>query len=74
MAFTIEEEKILKLIVAEMKSKIKLNAVNLTMGNEIRSEFNVIDTSIRKTYEPIYLPLEADVQTAQDLLKAEAEK
>ena len=24
--------------------------------------------------EPIYLPLEADVQTAQDLLKAEAEK
>ena len=74
MAFTIEEEKILKLVVADLKAKAKLNAVNLSMGTEIRSEFKTIDTSIRKTYEPIYLPLEADVQTAQDLLKAEAEK
>ena len=74
MAFTVEEEKILKLVVVDLKAKAKLASVNLTMGNEIRTEFNTIDTSIRKTYEPIYLPLEADVKTAQDALKAEIEK
>jgi len=74
MSLTVEEEKILKLVVADLKAKAKLAAVNLSMGTEIRAEFKTIDTTIRKTYEPIYLLLEADVQTTQDLLKAEAEK
>ena len=73
MALTLEEEKILKLIVADIKAKAKLASVNLTMGNEIRAEFKIIDTTIRKTYEPTYLALEANVKTAQDALKAELE-
>ena len=73
MAFTVEEEKILKLIVAEVKAKVKLNIANLIMGNEIRAEFSVIDTRIRAEHEPTITPLEIAVKTAQDNLKAEFE-
>ena len=72
--FTVEEEKILKLMAALEKAKTKLNIANLIMGNEIRTEFSVIDTRIRAEHEPTITPLEADVKTAQDALKAECEK
>ena len=71
MAFTVEEEKILKLWAAKVKAEIKLNIANVIMGNEIRAEFSVIDTRIRAEHEPTIAPLQADVKTAQDNLKAE---
>ena len=71
MAFTVEEERILKLVVAEVKARMKLNIANKVMGDEIRAEFSVIDTRIRAEHEPTITPLEADVKTAQDNLKAE---
>ena len=71
MAFTQEEERILKLIVADVKAKAILARENLAMGTEIRAEFSTIDIRIRKEYEPIITPLEDDVKTAQDNLKAE---
>ena len=74
MAFTVEEEKILKLIVAEVKAKVKLNIANIIMGNEIRAEFSVIDTRIRAEHEPTITPLQADVKTAKDALVAEINK
>lgn len=69
--FTFEEEKILKLVVADVKAKAKLNKANVIMGNEIRAEFKTIDERIRAEHEPTITPLEVDVKTAQDNLKAE---
>lgn len=74
MAFTLEEEKILKLVAADVKAKTKLNIANVIMGNEIRAEFSVIDTRIRAEHEPTITPLEADVKTAKDALVAEIDK
>lgn len=71
--FSVEEEKILKLIAAEIKARMRLNIANKTMGDEIRAEFSVIDARIRAEHEPTITPLEADVKTAQDNLKAEFE-
>ena len=71
--FTVEEERMLKLMIADVKARIKLNIANVIMGNEIRAEFSVIDTRIRKEHEPTITPLEADVKTAQDNLKVEFE-
>ena len=71
MAFTVEEERILKLMVAEVKARMKLNIANKVMAVEIQAEFSVIDTRIRAEHEPTITPLEADVKTAQDNLKAE---
>lgn len=73
MALTTEEEKILKLMTAEVKARQKLNIVNQTMGEAIRAEFKTIDESIRAEYKPIYEPLQADVKTAQDNLRKEFE-
>ena len=70
---TIEEETILKLMVAEIKARYKLNIVNKTMGDEIRAEFKVIDERIRAEYLPIFTPLQVDVQTAKDNLLKEFE-
>jgi len=74
MAFTLDEENILKMIVAEYIARMKLNKVNLQMGTEIRSEFAVIDEAKRLEYKPIIDPLQAAATAAQDLLKAECEK
>ena len=73
MTFTIEEERILKLMSAEVKARQKLNIVNQTMGNAIRAEFSTIDTRIRAEYKPIFTPLQEDVKTAQENLKKEFE-
>ena len=73
MVLTQEEERLLKLIAAEVKAKVKLNIANKTMGDLIRAEFNVIDTRIRAEHKPIYEPLQAKVKTAQDNIKKEFE-
>jgi len=73
MAFTLEEEKILKLIAAEAIARMKLNKANLAMGTEIRAEFSIIDQRIRKEYEPVITPLESDLKTAQDALRVETD-
>lgn len=74
MALTADEETILKLMIADVKARAKLNAVNTTMGQEIRTEFNTIDAAIREKYRAAYEALEADVQAAQVALKTEASK
>ena len=73
MTFTQEEEKILKLMAAEVKARWKLNNVNQTMGNAIRAEFSTIDASIRAEYKPIFTPLQEDVATAQLAIKEKFE-
>jgi len=70
---TEEEERILKLMVAEITARTKLNNVNQTMGEAIRAQFSSIDAAIRAQYKPIYEPLQIDVKTAQDNLKKEFE-
>jgi len=73
MVFTQEEEKILKLMVAETKARMKLNIENQIMGDLIRAEFKTIDTRIRAEHYPIFTPLQEDVKTAQENLKKEFE-
>lgn len=74
MAFTIEEETVLKLLVASMKAKAKLNKVNVAMGTEIRSAFSIIDAEKREEYRPQYEPLEAEVAVTKANLQGECEK
>ena len=69
MTFTTEEEEILKLIVAEMKARMKLNIENQIMGNLIRTEFKTIDEKIRTEHASIFIPLEKEVKTAQENLR-----
>ena len=71
---TAKEEIILKLNVQLSEAKAKLAVVNLAMRDEIRAEFSVIDTAIRKNYELQYLPLESVVATTQAALKTQLEK
>ena len=73
MTFTTEEEKILKLMAAEVKARMKLNIENQIMGDAIRAEFNAIDQRIREEHRPIFTPLQEDVKTAQENLKKEFE-
>lgn len=73
MTFTIEEEEILKLMVAEVKARMKLNIENKIMGDLIRGEFKAIDTRIREEHRPIFEPLQEDVKTAQENLTKEFE-
>ena len=70
---TEEEEKILKLICAETKARMKLNIENQIMGDLIRAEFKSIDDRIREEHRPIFTPLQDDVKTAQDNLRKEFE-
>ena len=70
---TQEEEKILKLMVAETKARMKLNIENKIMGDAIRAEFKSIDEAIRAEHMPIFTPLQEDVKTAQENLKKEFE-
>ena len=69
MTFTQEEEKILKLMVAEVKARQKLNIVNKTMGDAIRAQFSTIDAQIRAQYKPVYEPLQQEFKQAQTNLK-----
>jgi len=73
MAFTKEEEEILKLMAAEVKARQKLNNVNQTMGDAIRAEFSTIDQRIREEYRPVFTPLQEDVKAAQLALKEKFE-
>ena len=73
MTFTDEEEKILKLMAAEVKARMKLNIENQIMGDAIRAEFNSINERIREEHRPIFTPLEEDVKTAQENLRKEFE-
>jgi len=66
-----KEEKILKLIVAEMQAKVELNNINQAMGVSIRAEFDVIDQRIRAETRPIFEPLQVKVKAAQEVLKKE---
>ena len=70
---TDEEEKILKLMAAECKARMKLNIENQIMGDLIRAEFKSIDERIREEHRPIFTPLQEDVKTAQDNLRKEFE-
>jgi len=70
---TIEEEKILKLMAAETKARMKLNIENQIMGEAIRAEFKTIDERIRAEHKPIFTPLQEDVKAAQENLKKEFE-
>jgi len=70
---TEEEERILKLIVAETKARMKLNIENQIMGDEIRAEFKTIDETIRAEHTPIFTPLQENVRIAQENLKKEFE-
>ena len=69
MTFTKEEEEILKLWAAEVKARVKLNIENKNMGDEIRSEFQSIDTRIRNEHRPIFTPLQEDLRNAEKNLK-----
>ena len=71
MEFTEEEKRILKLVVADIKAKTKLNIANLEMGTEIRAEFSTIDSRIRAEHEPAITPLQADVKKTKDDIIAE---
>ena len=73
MAFTTEEQTILKLMAAEVKAKWKLNIENQIMGDEIRAKFKSIDERIRAEHTPIFTPLQEDVKTAQENLRKEFE-
>ena len=73
MTFTSEEEKILKLMVAEITARMKLNIENQIMGDAIRAEFKSIDERIREEHRPIFTPLQEDVKTAQENLRKEFE-
>lgn len=73
MTFTEEEEKILKLMVEEVKARETLNVENQIMGDAIRAEFNTIDQRIRNEHRPIFTPLQEKVRTAQDNLRKEFE-
>ena len=70
---TEEEEKILKLMAAETKARMKLNIENKIMGDLIRAEFKIIDERIREEHRPIFTPLQEDVKTAQENLRKEFE-
>ena len=70
---TNEEEKILKLMAAETKARMKLNIENQIMGDLIRAEFKSIDERIRAEHFPIFTPLQEDVKTAQENLRKEFE-
>ena len=70
---TNEEEKILKLMAAETKARMKLNIENQIMGEAIRAEFKSIDERIRAEHFPIFTPLQDDVKTAQENLIKEFE-
>ena len=70
---TEEEERILKLMVAETKAKMKLNIENQIMGDSIRAEFKSIDERIRAEHTPIFTPLQEDVRIAQENLRKEFE-
>ena len=70
---TAEEERIIKLMVEEVKARMKLNKANQTMGDLIRAEFKTIDERIRAEHKPIYGPLQVYVKTAQENLKKEFE-
>lgn len=73
MTFTQEDEKILKLMAAEVKARMKLNIENQIMGDEIRAEFDIIDKRIRTEHFPIFTPLQDDVKTAKENLIKEFE-
>jgi len=70
---TEEEEKILKLMAAEVKARMKLNIENKIMGDLIRAEFKTIDERIRAEHFPIFTPLQEDVKAAQENLRKEFE-
>ena len=73
MTFTNEDEKILKLIAAELKTRMKLDIENQIMGNKIRTEFRTIDQRIRVEHTPIFTPLQEAHKTAQDNIRKEFE-
>ena len=67
--FTEEEERILKLMAAEIKARIKLNIENRLIGEEIRTELRAIDDRIREEHRLIFTPLEENLKTAQKNLE-----
>jgi len=71
MVFTLKQEKILKLLIAEMLAKVELNNVNNAMGIAIRSKFSTIDERIRAENKPVFEPLQIKVKLAQEALKKE---
>ena len=73
MTFTKEEEDILKLMVEELKARMKLNNANQIMGDLIRAEFKTIDERIRAEHKPIYEPLQEDHKNSQIALKEKFE-
>ena len=73
MTFTQEEEKILKLMAAEVKARLKLDIENKIMGDEIRAEFKIIDERIRAEHFPIFTPLQDAKRIAQENLIKEFE-
>lgn len=73
MAFTQEEQEILKLMAAECKARLKLDIENKIMGDAIRAEFKAIDERIREEHRPIFTPLQDDLKTAKENLRKEFE-
>lgn len=73
MTLTEKEEKITKLMAAKVMAQVKLNKVNLEMGQAIRAEFATIDAAKREEYKPQYEPLEAEIKSLNEQIKTVCE-
>jgi len=73
MAFTQEQERVLKLMVNEFIARMKLNAANRKMGDEIRAAVKPTDDSIRAEWKSVYEPLQTKANEEREKLKAEFE-
>ena len=73
MIFTTNEEEILKALIVKQRANKKLNDINLKMGNEIRTEFKLIDERIRNENKDIITTLQNDLKVASENLEVKFE-
>jgi len=69
MAFTPEEETILKLMVNELRTRVRLDAKRTTISDEIRAATNPINAEIRSNHSETLSSLQTDFNNAETALR-----
>lgn len=69
---TVQEEEIIRLIIAEYLARLKMNKANRAMGAEIQEQFRQTDQQIRNKWDTIVSGYAAEQDAAEQALRDKA--
>ena len=73
MAFTIDEERITRLVIDELRTRKKLDAARATRDAELRTGVQTVTEQVDEKHASVLLVLQTDFDAAEEAIKKEFE-